>query len=1421
MLRAEAAPDVGVVVEPNSAEIAAEAGTLAVVGSGAIREATEASGAVLPEAGPGIVTFDFAPGATQAETLVETLNAAQGPPLEVLEADTGPALAADGPAALEPTVVPDRPLLVLHGIGGAFPDLADYQEWLRTRGIHPSFLHIDPLSFGYRDLVQSLVNSGYRLGRDLFEATYDWRVTPGPTDGAIDGFIHNANGTDITADQITDNRFSHGVDYLGYWLSQASLAWAADHGNRLPAEVDIVAHSTGGLVARVYLQSDAYGGAATITDGKLANGLVVPAGTRAADGTPLTTTLSLPRVHDLITMGVPMRGAPGPFQLSQDDWGAETAYVALGKSMAAAYELYFSGVTLAGPGNTDIPGYVEGDFYSPTEFIALYCPTLVSLTATYPFLFDDRQFRTPSLIEESELRVAFNQSAFANRLTLDLNDGMDLVYTPEQLDAYWEYLEADTDPNPGQLHRPTWFIDQLSGELTVVYSGAYDTATLMTRREEPPSPSDMVKLADQTVTPFCDYISNYAVEGQTWYTSNVANGNAGDGDGSVPIESSLGLYSDLGTGARRNFNPKLKLVGLGLAEGQLHKHVDMLSSTLGIMTVLEALDRGFEVYIVTGTQTSGAEEMYPYLKGSYNCAPPVAPDPERPTSPGLHAGPVSAVATFTSAQLGAIADGLVAMKAITLAGFAASTATLSKQIALLGRTLGSGPIILTDVLSTRFDAAAATVRALPSGTTSLALMEALSGAGLIAVGGFLEGSRNTLSFFLTFNHAVPTVSTLVLGAQAAEQGISFLTAPVLALMDYFVLNARIQIDTARPVSETFGIVSYVANQGIAFNGQGIAATAVMGSAGSVPVSEGKVAVNSYASQRFSDLSGDGRLSGAELAAAPLESVSTVEERGYAEAALPTATSDEKVIYASASSPFTPDPDVMVGSLNFDLIKERLVEVLDELAEIGDALEDPVVQTAIQVPLPFLDDPNNNTIDELLTDDRYGFGLDEFFDLVDVLRDYCDQVQDVNLRGWVERLYDALRLRLGEDAYGTLPHGPISIRGGFDVDGNGFALVIETDLEKSVEAELTEQGFGPEAAGLGLDLAIPVTAKVGFESEVTLGMDLDGVLTPPAEGITKNDVTLQVDHLRATFDLVVPELVATVTLGFLTAGIVDGAAALSTAVNFTINNGLPVTLAQLETVSPTSLVRLSPAAAGTLDVTLPLTAMVGGETITEDCRPSIVIRDDNVFDGTSPTVTTTSFECLADFCTVSPFQVLSMVKGLGDWLSQFRDSSVFATEVPFTSGTTFGTLFDFSQAFVDQIYNQLIRREIIASGAQSDSVANLGRLAFDAHFDVTVGENEPVSVTVRALDTATNASLEQLATDFNLALAASGLGAAVEATVVSGRKMALRQKSGSTASGFQITVADPDGTASTPNSDAMVAEVGFGANQFSVESPNFA
>lgn len=1329
------------------------------------------------------------------DLLVDSLASAQGPPL-TLESPASP-------------VAPERPLLILHGIVGSFPSTADYRDWLIHRGYDPTRLLIDPLLSGYDDLTRSLVNSGYTLGVDLFQANYDWRVAPGPTDTVADGVIHNADGTAITADQITDGEYANGVDYLGYWLSRASLAWADAHGGVLPSEVDLVAHSTGGLVARVYLQSASYGGSATITAGKLANGVSVPAGLTLEDGTPVTGSLPLPRVHDFITLGVPMRGAPTPFQLRENDWGADISYIGLGKVLEAAYTLYFQGVTIQGPAGSDIPGYVSGIGLDQLTFIARYCPTLVSLTGTYPFLFDDPQHLIPSQITQGKKTFAFNESRYANRIVLDLNDALDLVYTPDQLADDWTYEEQADDPNPGRIHFPTHFVTLLGGDLTAVYSAQYETATALTRRV---GPAGWTEFGDFDITAFTDYVARNPRASETWYVSNKAEGNPGFGDGSVPLQSSTGLYLTTLAGGRRDPSTGIELVGLRDPGEEEHTHVGMLSSTKGILAVLEALDRGNAAFVSILGQGSGASLFTSYILSGA--------EPAQPGAPGLQVPGAGVLAAFTRAQLEVVAAGLEALQELVTAGFEAGLDVLSDDVALLGRALEAGSLVVADLVQGTFAAGAAAVRALPVGSTAIEVAEALAGAGLVAAGGLLDVTENGAAILLSLSRSVASSVAMTLGSQATEADIAFSTPPQLDVDDYFHLSARLDLDVTRPLTDLLAVSEYAASQGVAFEGRNLTATVVLGSAGPAAVTQGEAAGNAYAGQRVSEPSGDGWLTPREMPSLSASGLTATRGGGSVEAALPTGTADGKVIHAKSSAPVGVDPDVLVGSLNFEAIKDRLRELLDQLAAVGDALESPAVQTALQMPLPFLDDPANNTLDELLTDDRYGFGLGEFFDLVDVLREYCDHVARPDLSGWVDRLILALRERVGEGAEGTLAQGPFSIRGGFDVDSDVFSLVLDLHLQKAVPIELTEEGFGPEAAVLGLDLSIPATATLGFEAEVILGMDLSGLLGSPSTGLGKEDVSLEVNQVRVTFDLVVPDIDATAAMGFLTVGIVDGSAELHAAVDFEVFGGAAISVSSLETLVVASQVRTSPAPSGTLEIRLPLVATIGGEDATADCDPLVVIEDDQLFDGTPPAVRVTDFDCLVDFTHLSPMQVLGLINGLGDWLAQFRDSPVFGLTFPFTSGLTLGDLFDFSQAFFDRIYLSLVSREILPFGLQTDLVISLGRLVVDAEFDLTLGDLPAVRVVVPAVDTQLNLSLEDLVVDFNAALRVAGLGVSLEAFLGQGRRLGLRLKPGVNLSGFSLSVPDLDGLPATPNLNGMSAELGFGSLQFSLDMPRF-
>jgi len=326
------------------------------------------------------------------------------------------------------------PVFILPGIAGSYAaDQSDDYTWLMNRGAHPDGLVVDPLGGFYDDIVLTFEALGYIQGVDLFVANYDWRLPPGPLDGTIDGKVSGLTGAGIA-----DENFLYAVDYLGYYLRQAEETWRLAHGEPLE-KVHVIAHSTGGLVARTYLQSDAYG---DLYDG----------------------VNRLPKIDHFIMIGVPNRGASKPYNPLQDNWVADPAYqMLLSKIVNRAYVKLLAGQTINGPDYdiqlADIQG--AGGALDLVKFVELYVPTLRALLATYDFYSDGGAYRD------------LNETAERNTWVLDLNNGLDLGDVPP------------ADPNA--------FADQCT--LTVIF-GTSENTKWLTRRLSGPAKGVLSPFSD-------------------------------------------------------------------------------------------------------------------------------------------------------------------------------------------------------------------------------------------------------------------------------------------------------------------------------------------------------------------------------------------------------------------------------------------------------------------------------------------------------------------------------------------------------------------------------------------------------------------------------------------------------------------------------------------------------------------------------------------------------------------------------------------------------------------------------------------------------------------------------------------------------------------------------------------------------------
>jgi hypothetical protein len=214
-------------------------------------------------------------------------------------------------------------------------------------------------------LVRSLKNAGYVEGKTFFAAAFDWRMAAAPVDGVNDGKLSL-----VTAPGITRGTYEYAINYVGYWLDQAVQA------NPGLEYVDVVTHSTGGILARAYIQSPAYGGA--YVDG---NGV----------------KRHLPKIRYLIL------GACAHFGTihSYRPWTGDFEDVLSGfiptteieaRITATVFAYVIAGGTVTGPDysitlpellKTDLNGQIRPD---PNTFFRLYDPMRQSLMVTTDFL---------------------------------------------------------------------------------------------------------------------------------------------------------------------------------------------------------------------------------------------------------------------------------------------------------------------------------------------------------------------------------------------------------------------------------------------------------------------------------------------------------------------------------------------------------------------------------------------------------------------------------------------------------------------------------------------------------------------------------------------------------------------------------------------------------------------------------------------------------------------------------------------------------------------------------------------------------------------------------------------------------------------------------------------------------------------------
>jgi hypothetical protein len=368
---------------------------------------------------------------------------------------------------LEDRCVPStEPVLLVPGFQGSLPLASQLTNFLHNLGVQPTQLAVT--SF-YAPLAAAFTSAGYHLGTTLFTVPYDWRLPMAPADGNPDGIISG-----VTAASITDNVYQYGIDYLGYALKVAAQTWIAIHPNNPLTQVDVVAHSEGGLIARAYLQSTAYGGTFVSDTGQ---------------------SLPLPKIDRLIEVGTPNYGVSSSWEAWNGNFSDYVFFGGLSQSLLQSYatdpyNFVLGGGTInGGPAPINLQSITNQQTGQPDPvlFMRQYWAVLGQLSADYNFLMiHGRLTNANNLLGIFPVLTDFNGGADPNAWA-SLANSVSLVYATA--DATLNYDLQRVGP-PGQTYTIT------SGFTNVVPGQVWDQTLVI------PNDGDQVVPVQTTAQPY-------------------------------------------------------------------------------------------------------------------------------------------------------------------------------------------------------------------------------------------------------------------------------------------------------------------------------------------------------------------------------------------------------------------------------------------------------------------------------------------------------------------------------------------------------------------------------------------------------------------------------------------------------------------------------------------------------------------------------------------------------------------------------------------------------------------------------------------------------------------------------------------------------------------------------------------------------
>jgi hypothetical protein len=423
-------------------------------------------------------------------------------------------------------------------------------------------------------------------------------------------------------------------------------------------------------------------------------------------------------------------------------------------------------------------------------------------------------------------------------------------------------------------------------------------------------------------------------------------------------------------------------------------------------------------------------------------------------------------------------------------------------------------------------------------------------------------------------------------------------------------------------------------------------------------------------------------------------------------------------------------DVTIGGDNFrsigDLINQSKADILtglQQLATLGHQID---ASPAMAAQLPVIDQSLGSYV-------QVGALFDE--GLYQPVKAYFD-----SLGTDLPTVSGLLGAVIG--ASGTDGDLSLSLAPGLDLSmENGALLLSYAFTATRTDPIALDLGLGG-ASPLSLNTNVAVQLQTTFSFDSSIGVDLVKLLsgdTADAFFFQLNTApTINASFLDAGQGLSINANIGALQVGGQVLGLANTDGTRRPLLTASVSLGLAhdssgrTTLAALRSTAASQLI--IPSATGSLGLDIPITASLHipglDYNFASGGTPELTIVDTNLFSGAAPTITTKNFATLLSFQNLSASTLLLALDQLSSYLGQFANSPAFSTPIPFTKGTSLGSLVNLAAAYA----NELSGLTAPSGGASFSSVHDLAQVNQDTGTDpITFGFNPsfPVSQTATA------------------------------------------------------------------------------------------